>query len=136
MTTRRLALIGALAMAGVSTFALPALAETVTLKIWGIDGANGPGIADTLSKEFDEANDDITVEYRTVPFDDLVNESLRAFATGQAPDIIAVDNPYFALFSSRGAFLDITDRVKASTVIKDELADILRETLWLAASCE
>ena len=132
MTTRRLALIGALAMAGVSTFALPALAETVTLKIWGIDGANGPGIADTLSKEFDEANDDITVEYRTVPFDDLVNESLRAFATGQAPDIIAVDNPDFALFSSRGAFLDITDRVKASTVIKDEnyFAGPLASTMW------
>jgi multiple sugar transport system substrate-binding protein len=132
MTTRRLALIGALAMAGVSTFALPALAETVTLKIWGIDGANGPGIADTFSKEFDEANDDITVEYRTVPFDDLVNESLRAFATGQAPDIIAVDNPDFALFSSRGAFLDITDRVKASTVIKDEnyFAGPLASTMW------
>lgn len=132
MTTRRLALIGALAMAGVSTFALPAMAETVTLKIWGIDGANGPGIADTLSKEFDEANDDITVEYRTVPFDDLVNESLRAFATGQAPDIIAVDNPDFALFSSRGAFLDITDRVKASTVVKDEnyFAGPLASTMW------
>lgn len=132
MTTRRLALIGALAMAGVSAFALPAMAETVTLKIWGIDGANGPGIADTLSKEFDEANDDITVEYRTVPFDDLVNESLRAFATGQAPDIIAVDNPDFALFSSRGAFLDITDRVKASTVIKDEnyFAGPLASTMW------
>lgn len=132
MTTRRLALIGALAMASVSTFALPAMAETVTLKIWGIDGANGPGIADTLSKEFDEANDDITVEYRTVPFDDLVNESLRAFATGQAPDIIAVDNPDFALFSSRGAFLDITDRVKASTVIKDEnyFAGPLASTMW------
>src|SRR5690606_13391539 len=51
---------------------------------------------------------------------DIVNEALRAFATGQAPDIISVDNPDFAMFSSRGAFLDITDRVANSSVIKTE----------------
>ena len=98
--------------------AMPAMAEPVTLKVWSIDGANAPGIADTLTKEFNASQTDIKVEYRIVPFDDLVNESLRAFATGQAPDIISVDNPDFALFSSRGAMLDITDRVAKSTIIK------------------
>ena len=105
---------------GVFALATPALAEPVTLKVWSIDGANAPGIADVMSKEFDDANEDIVVEYRVVPFDDLVQESLRAFATGQAPDIVSFDNPDFAMFSSRGAMLDITDRVKASSVIKTD----------------
>ena len=110
-------------MAGVALGALslasPAMAQ-VTLKIWSIDGVDRPGIADTYSKEFDEANEDIVVEYRGIPFDDLVNETLRAFATGNAPDIVSFDNPDFALFSSRGAMLDITDRVAKSTDIKAE----------------
>ncbi|WP_338722737.1 sugar ABC transporter substrate-binding protein [Devosia sp. XK-2] len=89
----------------------------VTLKVWSIDGNDRPGIADTFSKEFDEANDDIVVEYRYIPFDELVNETLRAFATGNAPDIVSFDNPDFALFSSRGAMLDITDRVANSEII-------------------
>lgn len=101
---------------GAMSLATPAFAQ-VTLKIWSIDGNDRPGIADTWSKEFDEANDDIVVEYRYVPFDDLVNETLRAFATGNAPDIVSFDNPDFALFSSRGAMLDITDRVKNSEIL-------------------
>ncbi len=103
---------------GAMSLASPAFAQ-VTLKIWSIDGVDRVGIADTFSKEFDEANDDIVVEYRAVPFDDLVQETLRAFATGNAPDIVSFDNPDFALFSSRGAMLDITDRVANSSVIKE-----------------
>lgn len=99
--------------------AAPASAQ-VTLKVWSIDGADRPGLADTFSKEFDEQNEDIVVEYRQVPFDDLVQETLRAFATGQAPDLVSFDNPDFAMFSSRGAMLDITDRIAASSVIKAE----------------
>jgi multiple sugar transport system substrate-binding protein len=112
--------IGLMASVAVGMFALvaPAMAEPVTLKIWSIDGQDRVGIADTFSKEFDEANDDIVVEYRSVPFDDLVNETLRAFATGNAPDIVSFDNPDFAMFSSRGAMLDITDRIAASKSIK------------------
>ncbi|KFC66435.1 Maltose/maltodextrin ABC transporter, substrate binding periplasmic protein MalE [Devosia sp. LC5] len=105
--------LGALMVAG------PAMAQ-VTLKIWSIDGVDRVGIADTFSKEFDEQNEDIVVEYRGIAFDDLVNETLRAFATGNAPDIVSFDNPDFAMFSSRGAMLDITDRIAASEVIKAE----------------
>ena len=115
MKLKHLGLMAGIAL-GAMSMAAPAMAQ-VTIKIWSIDGVDRPGIADTFSKEFDEANEDIVVEYRAVPFDDLVNETLRAFATGNAPDIVSFDNPDFALFSSRGAMLDITDRVAASTVI-------------------
>jgi multiple sugar transport system substrate-binding protein len=111
----KLGLLASLA-AGALVAATPVQAQ-VTLKVWSIDGNDRPGIADTFSKEFDEANDDIVVEYRYIPFDELVNETLRAFATGNAPDIVSFDNPDFAMFSSRGAMLDITDRVANSEII-------------------
>lgn len=119
MKLRYLGLLAGIAV-GALNFAVPAMAEPVTLKIWSIDGNDRAGIADTFSKEFDEQNDDIVVEYRYIPFDDLVNETLRAFATGNAPDIVSLDNPDFALFSSRGAMLDITDRVAKSDIINKD----------------
>ena len=130
MKLKHLGLMAGIAL-GAMSMAAPAMAQ-VTLKIWSIDGVDRPGIADTFSKEFDEANEDIVVEYRAVPFDDLVNETLRAFATGNAPDIVSFDNPDFALFSSRGAMLDITDRVAASSVIKPEnyFAGPLNSVTW------
>ena len=130
MKLRHLGLMAGIAL-GAMGMAAPAMAQ-VTLKIWSIDGNDRVGIADTFSKEFDEANEDIVVEYRAIPFDDLVNETLRAFATGNAPDIVSFDNPDFALFSSRGAMLDITDRVAASEVIKADsyFAGPLNSVSW------
>ncbi len=130
MISRRLTLLGALAMVGVSTLTLPALAEPVKLTIWGLDGDNG--LIPALAKEFDDKNDDVVVEFRAIAFDELVNEALKAFATNQAPDIICLDNPDFALFSSRGAMLDITDRVAKSDVIKTDLyyAGPLASAMW------
>ena len=118
MKLRTLGLMAGIAL-GALGMAVPAMAQTV-IKVWSIDGANAPGVGDTLSKEFNDANTDIQIDYRIIQFDDIVNEALRAFATGNAPDIISLDNPDFALFSSRGAFLDITDRVAASSVIKTD----------------
>ncbi|MFC0012448.1 ABC transporter substrate-binding protein [Devosia nitrariae] len=94
----------------------PAFAqENVTITVWSLDDENQPAL--NLAREFSEMDNGITVEYRQIQFDDVVSESMRAFATGQAPDIIAVDNPEHALFASRGAFLDITDMVAQSEVI-------------------
>ncbi|RZA29320.1 MAG: sugar ABC transporter substrate-binding protein [Proteobacteria bacterium] len=108
-------LFGLIAGAGVSLAALMANAEPVTLKIWGLDGDNN--LIGTLAKEFDEKNDDIIVDFRAIAFDELVPEALKAVATGSGPDIICLDNPDFAMFSSRGAMLDITERVANSKVI-------------------
>lgn len=100
---------------GVSLMSLSAQAEPVKLTLWSITGDNN--LFETLTNDFNASQSDIVIEWRGLPFDDLVNESLRAFATGQAPDIICLDNPDFALFSSRGAMLDVTDKVAASDVI-------------------
>lgn len=118
--TIRFGLLGALALASTSFLSLGAAVaqDEVTITIWSLDDANQPAL--NLAREFDELEPGIKVEYREIQFDDVVSEAMRAFATGQAPDIIAVDNPEHALFAARGAFLDITDRVAASDVIKPE----------------
>ncbi|SHI33915.1 ABC transporter substrate-binding protein [Wenxinia saemankumensis] len=105
----------AIAIAGAA-----AAQEDVTITVWSIDGDDRPGPSDTFSAEFSEMDNGITVDYRVVPFDEIVNETLRAYATGNAPDIVSLDNPDFALFSSRGAFLDITDMVAESDVIDQD----------------
>ncbi|KUP90776.1 ABC transporter substrate-binding protein [Tritonibacter horizontis] len=92
-----------------------AQAEDVTITVWSLDKENQPAM--NLAREFSEMDNGITVDYRLIQFDDVVTESMRAFATGQAPDIIAVDNPEHALFAARGAFLDLTDRVAESEII-------------------
>jgi multiple sugar transport system substrate-binding protein len=108
-------LIAATALLSASMMSFGALADPVKLTMWSIDGDND--LYSILTNDFNASQSDIVIEWRGLPFDDLVNEALRAFATGQAPDIISIDNPDFALFSSRGAMLDITDRVAASDVI-------------------
>lgn len=115
-------------LAVLPTVSMLAQAEPVNLVIWGLDGDNG--LIPAMAQGFDDANDDVTVEFQAIAFDDLVNETLKAVATGNAPDmialdmiapdVIALDNADFAMFSSRGAMLDITDRIAASTVIKPD----------------
>lgn len=109
-------LLGTLALAGVSALAMTSAASAqTTITVWSLDDENQPAL--NLAREFSEMDNGITVEYREIQFDDVVAESMRAFATGQAPDIIAVDNPEHAMFAARGAFLDITDMIEASDVI-------------------
>ena len=123
MTVKRLGIaFGALGMLGMAA-AVTAHAEPVTIKVWSIDGGDRPGIADTLSKEWNEQNEDVKIEYRYLSFNEIVNETLRAYSIGgeQAPDIVTIDNPLFPLFSSRGAMLDLTDRIKKSDVINAEV---------------
>jgi multiple sugar transport system substrate-binding protein len=118
MKSLKFSLVGALALAAVSSLAISAHAEDVTITVWSLDSDVQP--ATVLAKEFNEKNTGIKIEYRQIQFDDVVSEAMRAFSTGQAPDIIAVDNPEHALFASKGAFLDLTDKIAASSVIKKE----------------
>ncbi|UVC07255.1 sugar ABC transporter substrate-binding protein [Rhizobium sp. TH2] len=130
MSIRKFFIAGALALASVSAVGLSAKAEDVKITVWALDRDIQP--APNLVKQFNDLKNGITVEFRQIQFDDVVSEAMRAFSTGQAPDIIAVDNPEHALFSSRGAFLDLTDRIKASQVIKPEnyFPGPLKSVMW------
>ena len=59
------------------TLAVPAAAQDdVTITVWSIDGTNQVGPSDTFSKEFDEMDNGINVEYRALRFDEIVNETI------------------------------------------------------------
>ncbi|MCM2438988.1 sugar ABC transporter substrate-binding protein [Agrobacterium vitis] len=118
MIINRRALIAVLALAAACPLASTARADDVTLNLWSLDKDIQP--APNLVKQFNALNNGIKIEYRLLQFDDVVTEAMRAYSTGQAPDIIAVDNPEHALFASRGAFLDLTDMIAKSDVIKPQ----------------
>ncbi len=104
---------------GVSAIAIAigaggAWAQDVTLTLWTESASAPEGV---FAQEFSEMDNGITIDVREIRFDDLVTDTLRAVATNTNPDLIAIDNPDHAAFASRGAFLDITDRVAASDVI-------------------
>ncbi|WEZ82444.1 sugar ABC transporter substrate-binding protein [Rhizobium sp. 32-5/1] len=130
MGIRNLLVMGAFALASVSTFAVSAKAEDVTISVWSLDRDIQP--APTLVADFNKLNTGIKVEYRQIQFDDVVSEAMRAYSTGQAPDIIAIDNPEHALFASRGAFLDLTDMIAKSSEIKtaNYFPGPLASTMW------
>ena len=123
-------MLGALALAGVSLVALSAKAEDVKITVWSLDRDIQP--APNLIKDFNALKNGIQVEYRYIQFDDVVSEAMRAYSTGNAPDIIAIDNPNHAMFAARGAFLDITDKIAGSDVIKPEnyFPGPLKSTTW------
>jgi multiple sugar transport system substrate-binding protein len=91
-----------------------ALAQDVTLTLWTESATAPEGV---FAQEFSAMDNGITIDVREIRFDDLVTDTLRAVATNTNPDLIAIDNPDHAAFSSRGAFLDITDMVAASEVV-------------------
>ncbi|KKX33210.1 sugar ABC transporter substrate-binding protein [Rhizobium sp. LC145] len=130
MGIRKYAMLGALALATVSSFCIPAQAEDVTITVWSLDRDIQP--APNLIADYNKLNTGIKVEYRQIQFDDVVSEAMRAFSTGQAPDIIAVDNPEHALFASRNAFLDLTDMIAKSEVVKtaNYFPGPLASTMW------
>ncbi|WP_411034122.1 ABC transporter substrate-binding protein [Shinella sp. BYT-45] len=130
MGIRTYAMLGAIAFASVSLPGLSARAEDVTISVWSLDRDIQP--APNLIKDYNALNTGIKVEYRQIQFDDVVSEAMRAYSTGQAPDIIAVDNPEHALFASRGAFLDLTDMIAKSEVVKTEnyFPGPLASTVW------
>lgn len=109
-------IVGALALAGVSMLSMAAKAADVTINVWSLDRDIQP--APNLSADFNKLNNGIRIEYRQIQFDDVVSEAMRAYSTGNAPDIIAIDNPEHALFASRGAFLDLSSMIAGSSEIK------------------
>ncbi len=130
MGIRKHIVFGALALASVSLFGLSAQAEDVKITVWSLDRDIQP--APNLIKDFNALGNGITVEYRQIQFDDVVSEAMRAYSTGQAPDIIAIDNPEHALFASRGAFLDLSDKIAASDVVKPDnyYPGPLKSVMW------
>jgi len=72
-------------------------------------------------KSFNESQNTHRIEPRLVPANQLSAELIKAIATGSVPDLVTIDNPNVASFAAQGSLTDLTDRVKASAVIKPEV---------------
>lgn len=121
---------GVVAFSSISFVGSSAQAQEVTINVWAVDRDSQP--TPNLAKAFNKLNNGIRVEFREVPFDDLTSEAMRAYTTGNAPDVIAIDNPYHAMFAARNAFLDLTDKIAASDVVRTEnyFPGPLKSTMW------
>jgi len=105
-----------LAVAGLlATTSLVSAQDQVTLDLWTIDEPHEYHYV--LAKEFMELHPNITINVRTVQFEDMVNDLARAVATRSGPDITYIDNPEVALFASRGLLLDLTPYIEQSEIV-------------------
>ena len=98
---------GILVAAALFASVSPLAAAPVKLTMWTQDRS---GVTGALVEEFNKSQDKIEVELADRDFSSLVSDLTRAFATGNAPDIVEVDNPEISVFSSRNLLLDLTDR--------------------------
>ncbi len=85
----------------------PAASGTITM--WSRE--SGKGYVSKVVDAFNASQSDVTVELTIVPDADFVTKFGAAAATGDAPDITALDVSRMQYFSSVGALLDLTDRV-------------------------
>lgn len=93
-----------------------AWADQVTLKVWALDEPTH--ITETFAKEFEAKNPDIKIDVKLVNFANIVNDSVRAVATGTAPDMVMIDNPEVAMFASHDILTDLTSSVDHSKIMK------------------
>jgi multiple sugar transport system substrate-binding protein len=68
-------------------------------------------------KRFNESQSEYVLEQRIIPYVQINPELVRALATNTPPDLVVINDPDIASYSSQGQFVDITDRVAQSSRI-------------------
>lgn len=84
---------------------------------WGIyaDPAR-LNISESLAAEFEKRNPDIKVKVEAVPFAQYYEKLGTQVSAGTAYDVMMISGAYFSKLAPQGAFLDLTDRVKAAGI--------------------
>lgn len=97
----------ALALTGCSSSDAPADGPvTITYAYWD------PNMGDTFQQAadaFTEANPDITVEIRQVPFESYFTKLNTQLESNSAPDVFWLQNIQFPLYAANGALADLTE---------------------------
>jgi multiple sugar transport system substrate-binding protein len=85
----------------------------VTLAWWDYyEDANAKAV-EALHKRYMEANPNVTIERRGLPFAELKRTLLQGAAAGELPDIVIIDNPDHQAFAELGVLEDLTERVES-----------------------
>jgi multiple sugar transport system substrate-binding protein len=94
-----------------------ARAAPVSLEFWTID-QDQTRQSQVFAAEFNKLHSDIRIDVKHVDFADVVDNTIRAIASGSGPDIVTIDNPEVAIFASHGAAADLSPMIAKSSVIK------------------
>lgn len=84
--------------------------ETI-ISIWHYFGDFDGNIFHGFLDSFNSENEHITIEYETIPREELLKQYTIGIVGGNLPDIGMVDNPDQSAFIEMGLFKDITDLV-------------------------
>ncbi len=85
----------------------------VKLAWWDYYEAANAKAVEALHKRYMEANPNITIERRVLPFAELKRSLLQGAAAGELPDIVVIDNPDHQSFAELGVLEDLTERVES-----------------------
>lgn len=123
-----LALVAALAVVSFgiapSSNAPVAAQDATTLTIWHSWQDAEADLLDTWVENF-EAQSDVTVELRFIPFDDLRNTFTNAVSTGEGPDLLIGQADWAGGESGAGTISPISDLIAGT-----ELESNLSEAAW------
>ena len=111
--TRRGALLSMAASAAL-LFAVPALADDVTITFWGSYGNGGnstqqDALNNTLIPAFEAAHPGIKVKYVDIPYDSLLQKLTTSAAGGELPDLVRSDLGWVPQFAKLGVLLPLSD---------------------------
>jgi multiple sugar transport system substrate-binding protein len=80
----------------------------VTLTYWnGFTGPDGPTVT-ALVSQFNKTHPNITIKMSIMPWDVFYQKLLPAFASGNAPDIVAMDTQQLPQYAAKNVFLPLT----------------------------
>jgi len=111
--TRRGALLSMAASAAL-LFAVPALADDVTITFWGSYGNGGnstqqDALNNTLIPAFEASHPGIKVKYVDIPYDSLLQKLTTSAAGGELPDLVRSDLGWVPQFAKLGVLLPLSD---------------------------
>lgn len=100
--------------------------KAITFTTWGSEAEETQFKA--LAKEFESANDGVTVKLNVVPYDQMFTNIDAQLSSGDEPDIFRVDYGNLGVYSSQDQLLDI------SPYISDDEIDAFVPAMWEAVS--
>ena len=102
----------ACSMLGGSVYAEEASGDVTIWYYWETEGHQKA--LNHIIEEFNDSQDDITVEAKYVPFADFKKQLSIGASADELPDLVILDNPDHAAYAAMGIFADITDKFDVS----------------------
>jgi multiple sugar transport system substrate-binding protein len=102
----------------------------IRLSWWDYFEAANAEAVEAMHRRYMEANPNITIERRALPFADLKRTLLQGAGAGELPDIAVIDNPDHQAFAELGILEDLTDRIESWGEADAYFEGPWNSTLW------